>query len=132
MGRGGQQLARRLPSPSRRHAALEDGEEHYGYGYGNVTVNNSYHYNVTNNYAPYSPSSTYNRYNANTGSYERYDPHTGTYSGYDAKTGTYGAYNPATGKYGARVLGLVRAGGIATVLAFLTFLVVSVRRERTT
>ena len=41
-------------------------------------------------------------------------------------------YDPATGKYGARVLGLVRAGGIATVLAFLTFLVVSVRRERTT
>ena len=73
----------------------------YGYGYGSVTVNNSYHYNVTNNYAAYHPSSTYNRYNSSTGSYERYDPHTGTYSGYDAKTGTYGAYNPATGKYGS-------------------------------
>ena len=39
-------------------------------------------------------------------------------------------YDPVTGKYGARVLALVRAGGIATVLAFLAFLAVSVRRER--
>jgi protein SCO1/2 len=39
-------------------------------------------------------------------------------------------YDPATGKYGAAVLRLVRLGGIATVLAFLTFLAVSLRRER--
>ena len=41
-------------------------------------------------------------------------------------------YDPATGKYGAAVLRLVRAGGIATVLAFLAFLAVSLRRERHT
>jgi len=39
-------------------------------------------------------------------------------------------YDPATGKYGATILGMVRAGGIATVLAFVTFLTVSLRRER--
>ncbi len=39
-------------------------------------------------------------------------------------------YDPATGKYGAAVLRLVRLGGIATILAFLTFLAVSLRRER--
>ena len=39
-------------------------------------------------------------------------------------------YDPATGKYGAAVLRLVRLGGIVTVLAFLSFLTVSLRRER--
>jgi protein SCO1/2 len=39
-------------------------------------------------------------------------------------------YDPATGKYGAAVLGLVRAGGIATMLAFGVFLTVSLRRDR--
>lgn len=39
-------------------------------------------------------------------------------------------YDPATGKYGATALGLVRIGAVATVLAFLAFLVVSLRRER--
>ncbi len=39
-------------------------------------------------------------------------------------------YDPATGAYGAAVLRLVRAGGIATVLAFAVFLTVSLRRER--
>jgi protein SCO1/2 len=39
-------------------------------------------------------------------------------------------YDPATGTYGAAVLRLVRLGGIATVLAFLTFLTISLRRER--
>jgi protein SCO1/2 len=39
-------------------------------------------------------------------------------------------YDPATGRYGATVLGLVRLGGIATVLGLLTFLAVSLRRER--
>jgi protein SCO1/2 len=38
-------------------------------------------------------------------------------------------YDPATGQYGAAVLRLVRLGGIATVLAFLSFLVVALRRE---
>ena len=41
-------------------------------------------------------------------------------------------YDPATGKYGAAVLRLVRLGGIATVLAFLSFLTISLRRERQT
>ena len=40
-------------------------------------------------------------------------------------------YDPATGKYGATAIGLVRIGGVATVLAFLAFLFVSLRRERT-
>ena len=39
-------------------------------------------------------------------------------------------YDPATGRYGATVLGIVRLGGIATVMAFLGFLAVSLRRER--
>ena len=39
-------------------------------------------------------------------------------------------YDPSSGKYGTVVLGLVRLGGIATVLAFLVFLIVSLRRER--
>jgi protein SCO1/2 len=39
-------------------------------------------------------------------------------------------YDPATGKYGATVLTMVRLGGVATVLAFLSFLAVSLRRER--
>jgi protein SCO1/2 len=39
-------------------------------------------------------------------------------------------YDPSSGKYGTVVLGLVRLGGIATVLAFLAFLIVSLRRER--
>jgi protein SCO1/2 len=40
-------------------------------------------------------------------------------------------YDPSSGKYGASVLGIVRAGGIATVLAFAVFLTVSLRRDRT-
>jgi len=39
-------------------------------------------------------------------------------------------YDPSSGKYGAAVLGLVRLGAVATVLAFLVFLTVSLRRER--
>jgi protein SCO1/2 len=39
-------------------------------------------------------------------------------------------YNPATGKYGATAIGMVRIGAVVTVLAFLTFLFVSLRRER--
>jgi protein SCO1/2 len=39
-------------------------------------------------------------------------------------------YDPATGKYGATALGLVRIGAVLTLVAFLTFLVVSLRRER--
>jgi protein SCO1/2 len=39
-------------------------------------------------------------------------------------------YDPTTGKYGAAAIGAVRIGAIATVLAFLTFLFVSLRRER--
>ena len=39
-------------------------------------------------------------------------------------------YDPATGKYGATVLTMVRLGGLATVLVFLSFLAVSLRRER--
>ena len=38
-------------------------------------------------------------------------------------------YDPSSGKYGANVLGLVRAGGIVTVLAFAAFLTVSLRRD---
>ena len=41
-------------------------------------------------------------------------------------------YDPATGKYGASVLRMVRLGGILTVLAFLSFLTISLRRERQT
>jgi protein SCO1/2 len=39
-------------------------------------------------------------------------------------------YDPSTGQYGAAVLRMVRVGGIVTVLAFLSFLTVSLRRER--
>jgi protein SCO1 len=39
-------------------------------------------------------------------------------------------YDPATGKYGASVLRMVRLGGILTVLGFLSFLTISLRRER--
>jgi protein SCO1/2 len=39
-------------------------------------------------------------------------------------------YDPSSGRYGTVVLGLVRLGAIATVLAFLGFLAVSLRRER--
>jgi len=39
-------------------------------------------------------------------------------------------YDPLTGKYGATVLGLVRLGGIATLLALLGFMTVSLRQER--
>jgi len=39
-------------------------------------------------------------------------------------------YDPESGKYGAMVLNSVRVGFIATVGAFLTFLFVSLRRER--
>jgi protein SCO1/2 len=39
-------------------------------------------------------------------------------------------YDPTTGKYGAAVLRMVRVGAIATVLVFLSFLAVAVRRER--
>ena len=39
-------------------------------------------------------------------------------------------YDPATGAYGASVLRMVRAGGIATIVAFAVFLTVSLRRER--
>ncbi|MCA1562571.1 MAG: SCO family protein [Acidobacteria bacterium] len=39
-------------------------------------------------------------------------------------------YDPATGKYGAAVLRMVRAAGIAFVLALVAFLAVSLRRER--
>jgi len=41
-------------------------------------------------------------------------------------------YDPATGKYGAAAIGAVRIGAVATVLAFLSFLFVSLRRERRT
>jgi protein SCO1/2 len=39
-------------------------------------------------------------------------------------------YDPATGKYGATAMTLIRLGGIATILAFVSFLFVSLRRER--
>ena len=39
-------------------------------------------------------------------------------------------YDPSSGKYGASVLGIVRAGGIATVLAFAVFLTVNLRRDQ--
>jgi protein SCO1 len=39
-------------------------------------------------------------------------------------------YDPATGKYGALAINSVRAGGVLTVLALGTFLVVMWRRER--
>jgi protein SCO1 len=39
-------------------------------------------------------------------------------------------YDPATGKYGVAILRAVRVGGVLTVMAFLTFLFISLRRER--
>ena len=39
-------------------------------------------------------------------------------------------YDPATGKYGASVIGAVRVGAVATLLAFLSFLYISLKRER--
>jgi protein SCO1/2 len=39
-------------------------------------------------------------------------------------------YDPTTGKYGASAIAAIRIGGVATVLAFLTFLFVSLRRDR--
>ena len=50
--------------------------------------------------------------------------------GEDCATGVCFTRDPATGKYGASVLRLVRLGGILTVLAFLSFLTISLRRER--
>jgi protein SCO1/2 len=38
-------------------------------------------------------------------------------------------YDPSSGKYGTSVLGIVRAGGVVTVLAFAVFLTVSLRRD---
>ena len=38
-------------------------------------------------------------------------------------------YDPSSGKYGTTVLGIVRAGGVVTVLAFAVFLTVSLRRD---
>ena len=39
-------------------------------------------------------------------------------------------YDPTTGKYGASAIGAVRVGAVATVLAFLSFLYISLKRER--
>jgi protein SCO1/2 len=39
-------------------------------------------------------------------------------------------YDPATGRYGAATWNLVRAGGAATVIALVGFIVVMLRRER--
>jgi protein SCO1/2 len=39
-------------------------------------------------------------------------------------------YDPSTGKYGATALGAVRIGAVATTVAFLSFVFVSLRRER--
>jgi protein SCO1 len=39
-------------------------------------------------------------------------------------------YDPSTGRYGVAILRAVRIGGVLTVAAFLTFLFVSLRRER--
>lgn len=39
-------------------------------------------------------------------------------------------YDPATGKYGVIAIDAIRIGGILTLLAFFTFLFVSLRRER--
>ena len=39
-------------------------------------------------------------------------------------------YDPSTGKYSLLTLNLVRAGGILTLLALGTFMLVSLRRER--
>jgi protein SCO1/2 len=39
-------------------------------------------------------------------------------------------YDPTTGKYGATALQAVRIGGVATLLAIVSFVFVSLRRER--
>jgi protein SCO1/2 len=39
-------------------------------------------------------------------------------------------YDPTTGKYGATAIGAVRIGAVATVLAFLSFLYISLKRDR--
>jgi protein SCO1 len=39
-------------------------------------------------------------------------------------------YDPSTGKYGTAILNVVRAGAVATILAFAIFLTVSLRREQ--
>ena len=39
-------------------------------------------------------------------------------------------YDPATGKYGAAVINAIRAGFLATVTGFLTFLFINLKRER--
>ena len=39
-------------------------------------------------------------------------------------------YDPATGKYGAAAIDAIRIGGIATLLALLSFMFISLRRER--
>jgi protein SCO1 len=39
-------------------------------------------------------------------------------------------YDPTTGKYGASAIAAVRVGAVATVLAFLSFLYISLKRER--
>jgi protein SCO1/2 len=39
-------------------------------------------------------------------------------------------YDPATGKYGAAAIDAIRIGGIATVLGLVSFMVISLRRER--
>jgi protein SCO1 len=39
-------------------------------------------------------------------------------------------YDPSTGQYGAAALTAVRVGAVATIAAFLSFLFVSLRRER--
>jgi protein SCO1/2 len=39
-------------------------------------------------------------------------------------------YDPATGKYGAVAIDAIRIGGIATLLALLSFMFISLRRER--
>jgi uncharacterized membrane protein YgcG len=74
---------------------------HYGYGGGTVNVNDSYHYNQYNTYAPYNSNNanSYSRYNPTTGTSAHYNPSTGMHTGYNANTGTYGAYNSNTGKY---------------------------------
>jgi protein SCO1 len=38
-------------------------------------------------------------------------------------------YDPSSGKYGTSILGIVRVGGVVTVLAFAVFLTVSLRRD---
>jgi protein SCO1/2 len=38
-------------------------------------------------------------------------------------------YDPTTGKYGATAIGAIRIGGVATLVALLSFLFVSLRRE---